>query len=102
MRYQVTFKKRFNQQGDGSDSPQVLLNLPDGVVEEAEVVEQIQPDSVHVEEEMDEDDDFIPFGSEIWEFQIADGREDEFVMSLKESGVVIEYDLIDEESEAEA
>lgn len=101
MRYQVVFKKRFNQQGDGSDSPQVLLNLPDGVIEEASMVEQIQPDSVHVEESMDEDDDFLPFGSEIWEFSVVNSREDEFKSALEESGVVMEYDVVEEDDEAE-
>jgi hypothetical protein len=98
MRYQVTFRKRFNHEGDGSDSPQTLLNLPDGVVEEGVMVEQIQPDSVHVEENMEEDDDFLPFGSEVWEFEVTDGREKEFEQALEETGVVLEYDQIDEET----
>lgn len=101
MRYQVVFKKRFNQAGDGSDSPQTLLNLPDGVIEEAAMVEQIQPDSVHVEESMDEDDDFLPFGSEVWEISVANSREDEFKSALEESGVVMEYDVVEEDDEAE-
>jgi len=101
MRYQVVFKKRFNQAGDGSDSPQTLLNLPDGVIEEAAMVEQIQPDSVHVEESMDEDDDFLPFGSEVWEISVANSREDEFKSALEQSGVVMEYDVIEEDDEAE-
>jgi hypothetical protein len=100
MRYQVTFRKRFNQEGDGSSSPQALLNLPEGVVEVGIMVEQIEPDSVHVEEKMEEDDDFLSFGSEIWEYQIADGREKEFELALEESGVVLEYDEIDEEIES--
>jgi len=101
MRYQVVFKKRFNQAGDGSDSPQTLLNLPDGVIEEAAMVEQIQPDSVHVEESMDEDDDFLPFGSEVWEISVANSREDEFKSALEQSGVVMEYDVVEEDDEAE-
>jgi len=101
MRYQVVFKKRFNQEGDGSDSPQTLLNLPDGVIEEALMVEQIEPDSIHSEERMDEDDDCLPFGSEVWEFSVANSREDEFKNAVEESGVVMEYDVVDEDDEAE-
>jgi hypothetical protein len=96
MRYRVTFKKRFDHDGNGTDRPESLLNLADGVVEEASIIEQVQPDSVHVEEEMDEDDDFLSFGSEMWEYQVVEGRGDEFVTALKESGVVVEYDVIDE------
>lgn len=99
MRYQVTFKKRFNQEGDGSDSPQLLLNLPEGVVVDAAVVEQIEPDSVHSEERMEEDDDFLPFGSEIWEFVVGENRDDEFKTALDESGVVLEYDVIDDDED---
>ncbi len=99
MRYQVTFRKRFDKEGDGSDSPQKLLNLPEGVVEEGVMVEQIEPDSVHVEENMEEDDDFLPFGSEVWEYEIAEGREKEFETALEETGVVLEYDQIDDETE---
>jgi hypothetical protein len=95
MRYQVTFRKRFNDRGRGSDSPQALLDLPDGVVLESEVVEEIEPDSVTVDEAMDEDS-VEPFGSEIWEYVVADGRRDEFVNALKESSVVLEYDAIDD------
>ncbi|MDQ6677528.1 MAG: hypothetical protein M3Z09_09560 [Acidobacteriota bacterium] len=99
MRFQVTFRKRFNQEGDGSDSPQVLLNLPDGVIQEGVMVEQIEPDSIHGEDKMDEDDDFLPFGSEVWEYEVTDGREDEFKTALDEMGdVVLEYDEIEEET----
>ncbi len=99
MRYQVTFRKRFNQEGDGSDSPQVLLNLPDGVIQEGVMVEQIEPDSIHGEDKMDEDDDFLPFGSEIWEYEVTDGREDEFKTSLDQMGdVVLEYEEIEEQT----
>jgi hypothetical protein len=98
MRYQVTFRKRFNEQGVGSDSPETLLDLPDGVVLESEVVQETEPDSIAVDEEMGEDD-LTPFGNEIWEYVIADGRKDEFVAALKESGVVLEYDEIEDEDD---
>jgi hypothetical protein len=98
MRYQVTFRQRFNQEGKPSDRPQALLNLPDGVIEEGEIVEQIEPDSVHVEEDMEEDDDVLPFGSEVWEYVVCDERKDEFVNALEASEVVIEYESIEEEA----
>jgi len=99
MRYQVTFKKRFNQAGEGSDSPQTLLNLPEGVVLDAAVVEQIDPDSLHTEEGLDEDDDMLPFGSEIWEFVVAPGHEDEFTTALETTGQMLECDVIDDDED---
>ena len=98
MRYQVTFRKRFNQKGEGADSPQSLVTPADGVILESEMVEQIEPDSTHVEEDLEEDDDVFPFGSEVWEYVVADGRTDEFINALEESGVVMEYEEIEEEA----
>lgn len=90
MRYRVTFRKRFNQDGQGSDDPVTLLNLPDGVVQDSAVVETFEPDNLHVEERMEEDDDFLPFGTEVWEFEVADGREKEFEDAVVTSGAAME------------
>ena len=97
MRYQVTFRKRFNQDGQGSDDPVTLLNLPDGVIQDSSVVETFEPDNLHVEERMEEDDDFLPFGTEVWEFDVVDGRESDFEDAVKTSGAAIEMDKMPEE-----
>ena len=93
----MTFRKRFNQEGQESDEPVALLNLPDGVIQDSALVETFEPDSLHVEERMEEDDDFFPFGTEVWEFDVIDGRERDFEDSVKESGVAIELDKMPEE-----
>jgi hypothetical protein len=98
MRYQVTFRKRFDANGVGSDLPDTLLDLPDGVILDSEVVQETEPDSISVDDEMGEDD-LTPFGNEIWEYVVADGRKDEFVAALKESGVVLEFDEIEDEDD---
>ncbi|MDQ6664091.1 MAG: hypothetical protein M3Z23_06835 [Acidobacteriota bacterium] len=95
MRYRVTFRKRFNREGVGSDSPEKFLNLPDGVVIDALFVERFEPDSLHGEERMEEDDDFLAFGSEIWEFDVASGREEEFKFAVKNSQVAMECEEIE-------
>lgn len=97
MRYRVTFRKRFNQDGQGSDDPVSLLNLPDGVVQDSAVVETFEPDSLHVEERMEEDDDFFPFGTEVWEFDVIDGREKDFEDAVTTSGAALECDKMPEE-----
>lgn len=97
MRYRVTFRKRFNQDGQGSDDPVTLLNLPDGVVQDSAVVETFEPDSLHVEERMEEDDDFLPFGTEVWEFDIVDSRERDFEDAVAASGAALECDKMPEE-----
>ena len=96
MRYRVTYRKRFNQKGEGADAPQTFLDVPDGVVAEAEFVERFEPDSLHVEERMEEDDDFLAFGSEIWEYDVVPGREKEFKDAVLNSGMAMELDEVEE------
>ena len=98
MTYRVTFRKRFNREGEPADNPVEFLDLPDGVVEDAEFSEMVEPDSLHNEERMEEDDDFQSLGHEIWEFEVVDERQDEFVTALKNSRLVMEYIALDDEA----
>jgi hypothetical protein len=96
MRYRVVYKKRFSQTGGEADAPASFLNLPDGVVAEAEFVERFEPPSLHVEENMEEDDDFLSLGSEVWEYDVVDGREQEFRDAVLNSGMALEAERIEE------
>jgi hypothetical protein len=97
--YRVTFRKRFAQNGDDADSPVTFLNLPDGVVLDSTVVETINPENLHGEENMEEDDDFMSLGTEIWDFDVAEHAQQEFKDALVNSGVVLEFEEIDEEDD---
>src|SRR5205807_9796052 len=97
MTYRVVFRQRFNVKGAESDDPTRHLSLPDGVVLDANFVERTEPQSLHVQEEMDEDDDFEAFGTETWDCDVADGREDEFRFAIANSEIVMEYEELDEE-----
>lgn len=97
MVYRVVFRKRFNAKGAETDDPTRHLNLPDGVLLDANFVERTEPQSLHVQEEMDEDDDFEAFGTESWDCDVAEGREDEFEFAVANSEVVMEYEELDEE-----
>jgi hypothetical protein len=46
---------------------------------------------------MDEDDDFLAFGTEVWDYDVAEGRDDEFKLALANSEVVMEFEELDEE-----
>lgn len=96
MRYRVVYKKRFTKDGGEADAPASLLDLPDGVVAEAEFVERFEPDNLHVEENMDEDDDFLSLGSEIWEYDVIPGHEQEFKDAVVNSGMAMEMDRVEE------
>ncbi len=97
--YRVTFRKRFDQNGEGADAPVTFLDLADGVVLDSTFVEAIEPDNLHVEESMDEDDDFLSLGTEIWEFDVAEARGQEFKDALVNSRVVIEFDEMERQDD---
>ncbi|MGH9630302.1 MAG: hypothetical protein ACRD7E_18460 [Bryobacteraceae bacterium] len=97
MTYRVTFRKRFK--GDGQESeiqPEHFVRPPDGVVLNALLSEQDDPPAKHSQEILDEDDDFESVGTEIWEYEIADDREDDFIAALENSRVVLQYERIDD------
>jgi len=46
---------------------------------------------MHNEESLEEDDSFLSVGSEIWDYEIADGRDREFLEALQKSKAAIEF-----------
>ena len=96
MRYRVTYRKRFSRDGEGSDAPQTFLNVADGVIAEQEFVERFEPEAMHNADEMQEDDDFLSLGSEVWEYDIMPGREREFRDAVLNSGMAMELDEVED------
>lgn len=94
--YKVTFAKRFNAEGEEADRPEGFVQTLDGVVVNASKAEVIEPAGMHSQEVMDEDDSFLSIGTEVWEYEVADGREDEFISALEASQKVIQYEQMDE------
>ena len=99
MKYRVTFQERTDGLGNPSENPPAFVEpeLMDGVVLDATFVERFEPDNLHVQEVMDEDDSFLSIGTEVWEYDIADGREQEFIDALKNSKMVIDYESLEDE-----
>jgi len=106
MRYKVTFRKRFTPEGEPMDNPRSLISPEDGVIEDEEFVEMIEPAGLGVAEDLNEgsgsqesnDNGFLAFGTETWVFAIAEGREKEFTDALVESRVVLDYEDVPDES----
>ena len=96
MRFRVVFRERPNQQGDQGDDPASFLDtqLDDQTVLDAVRVERSGPPSLHSSDILEEDDAFM-MGDEVWEYEVADGKEDEFKDALANSGVVMEYEAIE-------
>lgn len=99
MTYRVTFMERTGASGEPSERPTeyVTIDLPDGVVLDKQFVERTEPQAMHVEEALEEDDDFLSVGSETWDYSVRDGREDDFIAALENSQMVMEYVRLDGE-----
>jgi len=106
MKYKVTFRKRFTPSGEPADDPAALVSAEDGVIEDAEFVEIIEPAGLGVAGDLNEgtgsqesnDDGFLGLGSETWVYDVAEGKETEFTNALVESGVVLDFEEIPDES----
>ena len=99
MRYRITFMERTNASGAPSEKPSEYLDIDvaDGVVLDKVFVERTEPQAEHVEERLEEDDDFLSVGSETWDYDVADGRSDEFLAAVENSQMAIECVSLDEE-----
>jgi hypothetical protein len=84
--------ERTGAKGQPSEFPPgyVAIEVPEGVVMDKTFVDRTEPDALHGEEELDEDDSFLSVGSETWDYEIADGRQDEFLAALKNSQMAME------------
>ena len=102
MRYRVTFMERTNGSANPSEIPTEYLeiDLADGVVLDHTFVERTEPAAMHSEEALEEDDDFLSVGSETWDYDVADGRESDFMAAIQNSQMVIECVPLDEETPA--
>lgn len=102
MRYRVAFARRF--QSDGNESalnPTAELDgdLPDGVVADKVFVGRFDPESKHSQEVMDEDDAFLgSAAAELWEYDVVDGSEQDFIDAVRNSETVMEFTVVDETS----
>jgi hypothetical protein len=106
MKYKVTFRKRFTPEGAAADNPTTQISTMDGVIEDAEFIEILEPAGLGVAEDLNEgsgsqesnDNGFLAFGTETWVYDVAEGREKEFTDALVESGVVIAFEEVPDES----
>ena len=97
-KFRVAVMERTDFRGEKTEEPTayVELDLEDSVVLDKVFVERIEPYAEHVQGVLDEDDAFESVGSEVWEYDVADGREQDFIDALRNSRMVMEYDRIDD------
>src|SRR5690348_14521728 len=98
MKYRVAFMERTDAAGNKTENPPdyVELDLADGVVLDRAFIERVEPDALHGQDVMEEDDDFESVAAEVWEYDVADGRDQDFIDALKNSKMVMEYETLDD------
>lgn len=101
MKYRVVFRGRSDESGERADNPPSFLEpeLEDGIVLDAALVGRLQPDALHSSDRLEEDDDFLSIGDEIWEYDVAEGRDQDFKDALANSGMVIEFEPLESGNE---
>lgn len=96
----MAFEKRFQSDGDESaldPSSELDVYLADGVVAGKAFVERFEPQAEHSQEALDEDDAFLGLASpEVWEYDVVDARASEFEDAIRNSGLVMEFEVVDE------
>ena len=101
MKYKVVFRERSNEAGDKADEPASFLDtqLDDETVLDAVFVGRNDPDALHSSDVIEEDDSFLSLGTEIWEYDVAEGKDQDFKDALANSGMVIEFEQLESADE---
>ncbi len=101
MKYRVVFRERSDRQGEKADEPSSFLDtqLDDDTVLDAVFVGRTQPDALHSSDVIEEDDGFLSLGSEIWEYDVAEGKDEDFKNALLNSGMVMEVEPLESSDE---
>jgi len=73
--------------------------LDDETVLAATFVERTGPDAKHLSDIIEEDDDFLSLATEVWEYDVADGKDQEFKDALANSEMVMEFEPLDLDGE---
>jgi len=101
VRYRITFRERTNAAGEPSENPPEYLDAQaaEGVILDKAMVQRDEPAAVHNEEGLEEDDDIMSIGSETWDYEVADKRQQEFLDAALNSRVVMECIPLDSDAE---
>ncbi len=97
MKYRVVFRERSNREGEKADNPPSFLDtqLDDETVLDAVFVGRNAPDAQHSSDVLEEDDDFLSLGTEVWEYDVAEGKDQDFKDALTNSAMVMEFEALD-------
>ena len=101
MKYRVVFRERSDARGEKAEDPASFLDaqLDDDTVLDAVFVNRNDPEARHASDLLEEDDDFLSLGTEVWEYDVADNKDADFKAALANSRMVIEYEALESSDE---
>lgn len=101
MKYKVVFRERSNREGEKADDPASFLDaqLDDETVLDKVLVGRNRPEAQHSSDVLEEDDDFLSLTSEVWEYDVAEGKDQAFKDALVNSGMVMEFEPLESSDE---
>jgi hypothetical protein len=95
MRYRVVFRERASQKGRIADNPiGFLQDASDGVVRTSTFVVRKDAEAKHSTDPLEPEEEFPGLGTEIWEYDVAEGKDQEFKDALLNSGSIVEFSAI--------
>jgi len=97
MKYRVVFRERSDIIGERADNPPSFLEpeLDDETVIDVVFLGRNSPDVLHNSDLLEEDDAFLNIGTEVWEYDIAEGKDEDFKNACLNSGMVIEFEPLE-------
>lgn len=97
MKYKVVFRERSDIAGERADNPPSFLQteLDEETVLDAVFVGRNEPEALHNSDTLEEDDSFLSIGTEIWEYDVAEGKDEDFKNACLNSGMVIEFEPLE-------
>lgn len=101
MKYRVVFRERSNSEGERADNPPSFLDaqLDDETVLDAVFVGRSRPIAQHSSDVLEEDDAFLSVVPEVWEYDIAEGKDQDFIDALRNSEMVMEFEPLETEGD---
>ena len=101
MKYRVVFRERSDRRGERADNPPSFLEpeLDEATVVDAVFVGRTEPDALHSSDVMEEDDDFESLSAETWEYDVAEGKDEDFKAALRNSEMVMEFEPLESSDE---
>jgi hypothetical protein len=93
MKYRVVFRERPNQKGGVAENPIGFLQneLSGRIVRRSSFLSRNDPDFKASADSLEHDEELQRLGTEIWEYDVADGKDQEFKDALLNSGSILEF-----------